>query len=140
MATIDILARVARAVESVVPDLALMPYIGDDIFFESDEDLPEGEWSRSLGFSITYRGEWCGGCENATTGSESERVSAAVQELLSQIQDVISVATTEPWPLVMRNGRREIIAGNVIVFGDELQMWYGNRDVPSLRIPAVSLT
>jgi hypothetical protein len=135
----DVMTRVARAVESVVPDLTLQPHIGADTLFEGDSDSPEDEWSRYLGFYMTYRGEEIGKFEHASTGSEPQQVGAVVQELLSQIQDVVSKATTEPWPLVLTNGRRDMALGDTAVVGDELQMWYGDRDAPALRIPTVSL-
>jgi hypothetical protein len=136
---IDVLTRVARALESVVPDLALTPYVGADALFEADSDLEQDEWSQYLGFFITYRGKTHGSFENASTSPESDRVCIVVQELLSQIQDVVSETTTEPWPLVMTNGRRDMAGGQAAVVGDELLMWYGDRDAPVLRIPAVSL-
>jgi len=131
---------VARAVESVVPDLALQPYIGADTFLEGDSDSPEdGEWSRYLGFDMTYRGDKLGSFEHASGGPESYQVCCVVQELLSQVQDVVSEATTEPWPLVLTNGRKDMAFGDVAVAGDELQMWYGDHEAPVLRIPTVSL-
>jgi len=137
---IDVLTRVARAVESIVPDLALQPYIGADTFLEGDSGSPEdGEWSRYLGFDMTYRGHELGRFEHASAGSESDQLCSVVQELLSQVQDVVCEATTEPWPQVMTNGRKDMALGDAAVVGDELQMWYGDRDAPALRIPRVSL-
>jgi len=128
-------------VESVVEDLTLQPYIGSDTFFEADSDSTkvDGEWSQYLGFYMIYRGKNLGNFEHATTGPESDQVCAVVQELLSQIQDVVCEATTEPWPLVLTNGRKDMALGDAAVVGDELQMWYGDRDAPVLRIPTVSL-
>jgi hypothetical protein len=142
LAIIDVLTRVARAVESVVPDLTLQPYIGADTFFDDEEsDSDEGaEWSRYLGVYMTYRGDKLGNFEHATTGSESEQVHAVVQELLSQIQDVVSKATAKPWPPVLIDGRQNVAMGDAAIVGDELQMWYGDRAAPALRIPTVSLT
>jgi hypothetical protein len=57
---VDVMTRVARAVESVAPDLILRPYIGVNTLFEGDSDSPEDEWSRYLGFYMTYRGEELG--------------------------------------------------------------------------------
>ena len=88
---------------------------------------------------MTYRGEMLGNFEHASTGSESDRVCDVVQELLSEIQDVICHATAEPWPLVLTSGRKDMAPGDAAVAGDELQMWYGDRHAPVLRIPTVSL-
>ena len=76
MPIVDVLSRVARAVESVVEDLTLQPHVGPDTFFEGDADSPDddGEWSRYLGFYVNYRGEHFRHFEHATTGSEPERV------------------------------------------------------------------
>jgi hypothetical protein len=137
---IAVLRRVARAVESVVPDLLLEPRIGDPVFFEQDSDLPAGEWSESFGFSMTYRGEDLGAFEHASTGPESEQLCCVVQELLSEIQDEISKATTEPWPFVMKNGRRDFAFGNAAIVGHDLEMWYGDHDAPALRIPTIALS
>jgi hypothetical protein len=135
----DVLTRVARAVESVVPGLLLQPYLGADIVFEGDSESPEDESSRYLGFSMTYCGVELGTFEQASTGSELEQVSALVQGLLSQVQDAVCEATTEPWPLMVTNGRRDMGLGDAIGVGEELLMWYGDRDAPVLRVPTVSL-
>jgi len=139
MDMIDVLTRVARAVESVVPDLTLQPYIGPEALFEGDLASPQGERSQYLGFYMTYRGAKLGNFEHASTAAEPEQVCAVAQELLSQIQDVVCEATTEPWPLVLSSGRRDMALGDAAVVGDELQMWFGDRHAPVLRIPNVSL-
>jgi hypothetical protein len=119
--------------------LTLQPYVGDETLFEADADQLSDEWSRYLGFHMCYRGQAFGNFEHASTGSDSDQVCAVVQELLFQVQDVVCEATTEPWPLVMTDGRKDMAAGNAAVVGDELHMWYGDRDAPVLRVPTVCL-
>jgi hypothetical protein len=105
----DVLTRVARAVESVVPDVALEAFIGPDTLFEAEDDSPE-EWGLCLGFYMTYRGQEFGHFEFSGTGPAADVVCGAVQQLLSNIQDLVSETTTEPWPLVL-DGRRDMALG-----------------------------
>ena len=75
----------------MTPDLTLEPYIGADTFLDDDSDpSEEGEWSRYLGFYITYRGEKFCNFERASSVSEFDQVCSVVQELLSQVQDVVA--------------------------------------------------
>jgi len=58
---------------------------------------------------------------------------------MSQVQDLVAVATTEPWPLVIVNNRRDMAMPNARVEGNRLHMWYGDSAVPALRLPSVDL-
>ena len=60
---LELLDRVARAMESVVPGLSLTAQIGNRVWLEAETDNiedtvaseDEGEWVTALGFSISYR-------------------------------------------------------------------------------------
>ena len=66
---------------------------------------------------------------------------SAVLQLMSQLQDLISEATAEPWPLVAVNNRKDMALGHAVIDGDELHMWYGygERSAPALKVPSVLL-
>ena len=57
-----------------------------------------------------------------------DRVARAMEDLVSEI-------TTEPWPSIVVNGRR----GMAILDEDDLDMWYGDRRAPVLRLPTIRL-
>ena len=141
---LELLDRVARAMESVVPGLSLTARIGDPVWLEDDDievtvaSEAEGEWVTALGFGIGYRFVY-EGFENACSGSERERVLSAALQLMSHVQDIVAVATTEPWPLVVVNNRRDMALADAAIEGDELHMWYGERSAPALKLPSVHL-
>ena len=130
--------------ESVVPGLSLTARIGDPVWLEDDDievtvaSEAEGEWVTALGFGIGYRFVY-EGFENACSGSERERVLSAALQLMSHVQDIVAVATTEPWPLVVVNNRRDMALADAAIEGDELHMWYGERSAPALKLPSVHL-
>ena len=143
-----ILTRVARAVESVVPELSLRPHFGSAVWLGDDAPDNEAqpaapvvtcEWATALGFEMQYRGERLGAFEHASTGSDAEQVQSVVLELLSQVQDIVAETTTEPWPLIVVNGRKDMAMPNAAVEGDRLHMWYGEAAAPALRLPSVDL-
>jgi hypothetical protein len=58
---------------------------------------------------------------------------------MSHVQDIVAVATAEPWPLVVVNNHRDMALADAVIEGDELHMWYGERSAPALKLPAVHL-
>ena len=144
---LELLDLVARAMESFVPGLCVTPHIGDRVWLEHEGDniegtaasKAEGEWVTALGFSASYRLLDEGWFENACVGSERERVLSAVVQLMSRVQDILSETTTEPWPLVVVNNRRDMALADAAIEGDELHMWYGERSTPALKLPSVHL-
>ena len=132
-----LLERVARAMESLVPGLMLTPEIPND---GRSIVAAGGDWGRSLGFGIGYRDEYYGAFSHASAGSDREQLLAVTLQLLSDVQDVVSETTTEPWPLAIVNGRKDMAMPDATVEADELLMWYGERAAPVLRLPAVRLT
>ena len=144
---LELLGLVARAMESVVPGLCVTRHIGDRVWLEHELDniegtaasKAEGEWVTALGFSVSYRLLDEGWFENACVGSERERVLSAVVQLMSRVQDILSETTTEPWPLVVVNNRRDMALADAAIEGDELHMWYGERSTPALKLPSVHL-
>ena len=131
--------------ESVVPGLSLTAEIGEPVWLEDEStendavaSAATGEWVKALGFEMRYRDVWLGSFEHASGGSEREQVRAVALELMSQVQDVVAEATTEPWPLVVNN-RRDMAMPDATIEGDDLHLWYGERGAPALKLPLVHL-
>jgi hypothetical protein len=147
MNLLSLLDRVARAMESVVPGLHLTPHIGGQTWLEEEIDNPNGsvvscgrgEWVATLGFAIDYSDRQYGAFEHASGGSEREQVLAVARQLMSDVQDLVSETTTEPWPLIVVNNRRHMAMPDAAIDGDNLSMWYGDRHAPTLRLPPVRL-
>ena len=139
-----LLERVARSMESVVPDLELTAGIFDPVWLGENDtnfDTPgegAGEWVNALGFEIRYRGVWYGGFEHGSSGSTPERVKAVALELMCQVQDTVSEITTEPWPKLA--DRRDMAFAQARIDGDSLQLWYGDAAAPTLKLPPVALS
>ena len=130
--------------ESVVPELSLTPEIGGLVWLAADEDdtavaSGDGEWVRCLGFGMRYRGDDLGAFAHGTAGSDRERLLSVALQLMSDVQDVVSETTTEPWPLIVVNGRTDMAMPDAAVEEDDLVMWFGDRSGPALRLPPVSL-
>ena len=144
---LSLLTRVARSMEAVVPGLELTAEIGEPVWLEKDvtenDDAPAsaaaGEWVNALCFHMRYQGVWLGTFEHASSGSERQQVQSVALELMSQVQDVVAEATTEPWPLVVVNNRRDMAMADATIEGDDLHLWYGERDAPALKLPVVHL-
>ena len=143
-----LLNRVAGAMESVVPGLSLRAVIGGLVRLEddvtdniTDSRQPDqaGERVGTLGFEMTYRDESHGAFWHASSGSEREQVQSVALELMSNVLDVVAEVTTEPWPLVILNNRKDMALADAAIDGDELYMWYGERGAPALRLPPVHL-
>jgi hypothetical protein len=58
---------------------------------------------------------------------------------MSDVQDIVAQLTTEPWPLVVVNNRKDMALPDAAIEGDELHMWYGERSAPALKLPSVHL-
>ncbi len=148
MAPLDVLLdRVARAMESVVPGLLLTPEIGGRVWLADEESAADGssvatgggEWVNMLGFAISYGADDYRGFGVASAGSDGERLRDVALQLMSDVQDLVSEMTTEPWPLVLVNGRRDMAMAEASLEGDELLLWFGERSSPALRLPPVRL-
>jgi hypothetical protein len=135
---LELMNRVARAMESVVPGLSLRPQLGGLVWLEDEATESEvaavsgdggGEWVRALGFNIDYGRDW-GAFEHATGGSEREQLLSVALQLMSDVQDIVAEATAEPWPLIVVNNRRVMTLPDAVIEGDELRMWYGERTGP----------
>lgn len=59
---------------------------------------------------------------------------------MSQVQDMISEGTAEPWPLIVVNNRKDMAMADAAIEGDDLHLWYGDRAAPALKLPAIHLT
>jgi hypothetical protein len=132
--------------ESVVPGLSLTSAIGEDVWLAEEVTREDGtlvetgrpERVQGLVFSITYR-DFFQGLEHASAGTDRERLCCVVLQLMSDVQDLVSEITTEPWPLALVNGRKDMAMADATIEGDDLLMWYGERSAPALRLPPVRL-
>jgi hypothetical protein len=88
---------------------------------------------------MRYQGMWLGTFCRASSGPIRERLQGVAVDLMSQVQDVVATTTTEPWPLVVVDNRRDMALGNATIEGDDLHMWYGDRGAPALKLPSVDL-
>ena len=133
--------------ESVVPGLYLTAKIGGEVWLEEEIDNQDGsvvssghgEWVVTLGFTIIYRNKHAGGFSHASAGSERERILAVVLQLMSDVQDLVSEITTEPWPPIVLNGRRDMARPGAAIDQNDLDMWYGDRKAPALRLSPIRL-
>jgi len=145
---LELLTRVALAMESVVPDLTVTPVIGGRVWLADQDETPDGwvdspdagVWATYLGFGIGYPGDSYGEFLTASGGSAREQIHAVARELLSQVQDVVAETTREPWPRIVVDGRQDMALSDAAIEGDQLVMWYGEREAPALLLPPVDLT
>jgi hypothetical protein len=145
-----ILAEIARVIEAEIPALRLTPNLGPpeplsaiwsvDELDESDRALSDtGQTVRALGMSIDFNGEPWGGSAQTSLDLTPERWVSFASYLLSQVQDVVSEATTEPWPEVRVDGRRSQAPGDACIEGRFLYMWYGEREQPLVAFAPVQV-
>jgi hypothetical protein len=143
-----LMSRVVQSLESGVPGLRLIPHIFEPEWLCEDEsgetpefpsDSSSEEWVSPLGFTMIYQGHNHGSFRNQTSGSDRERLLSAVQALMSDVQDIISETTKEPFPLVIVEGRRQVAMPQAIIEGDFLYMWFGQQSAAALKLPAVHL-
>ena len=145
-----ILAEIARVIEATVPALRLTPDLGPpesigaiwevDELDESDHaPTDSGQTVRALGMGIAFEGESWGG--HATTCSDvtPERWVSFARYLLSQVQDVVSEATTDPWPEVRVDGRRSQAESDACIEGRFLHMWFGSKEQPLVKFAPVQV-
>lgn len=134
--------------ESVVPGLELTARILEPVWLEDDESQPDdptigstltGDCVNALGFEMRYRGVWHGAFERGSSGSTRERVLDVARELMSQVQDIVALTTTEPWPMIVAANGRNMALADASIEGDHLHMWYGDRGAPALMLPSVHL-
>jgi hypothetical protein len=61
----------------------------------------------------------------------------ATLNVLSAVQDYISIALRQPWP--RHSGLGEIPLPNVILEDSQLQMWYGDRESPAVAFSPIDV-
>lgn len=73
----------------------------------------------------------------------ADLASTLACNVLSSVQDAISIETTEPWPLMASCGasqRREMALPHAEVRDGELHMWYGDETTAVLQLQPLPLT
>jgi hypothetical protein len=145
-----ILRDIARVLEAAIPGIKLTPRVGDpedplevvDVTELSDEDAARaraGQRVRALGISVDFNDEpWRGGDQMSSDVSPERWVQLA-EQVLSDIQDTISQATTIPWPEVRVDGRRTCAGFGASLHGRFLHMWFGDKDEPVLKFDPVEI-
>jgi hypothetical protein len=62
----------------------------------------------------------------------------AALNVLSSVQDGVSISLREPWPLLNAPGRQMAMPGAKVV--DRMLMsWYGDEDTPTISFPPIAL-
>jgi hypothetical protein len=64
-------------------------------------------------------------------GADEDLLVEACRLALDDLQDFVDEATTEPWP---RSGRAKVPPAGASVEGNQVLLWYGDRDDPVLRL------
>lgn len=134
-----ILAEIARVIEAAIPALRLTPDLGPPVPIGAIWDVEElsegdralansGQTVRALGMGIDFEGESWGGFATTSFDMTPERWVPFASQLLSQVQDVVSEATTDPWPEVRVDGRRSQAPGDASLEGRFLHMWFGSKE------------
>jgi hypothetical protein len=65
--------------------------------------------------------------------------AGAAWNVLSGIQDGVSVTLREPWPLVMVGSEHQMGMPGAKVVDDVLELWYGDENAPAIRFPPIKL-
>jgi hypothetical protein len=145
-----ILAEIARVIEAAVPALRLTPNLGlpepisaiwdVEELDESDRaQAKSGHTVRALGMSIAFEGQSWGGIAQTCLDMTPDRWVSFARYLLSQVQDVVSEATTDPWPEVRVDGRRSQAPGDACIEGRFLHMWFGSKEQPLMEFAPVQV-
>lgn len=145
-----ILRDIVRVLEAAIPGIKLTPNLGDpeDMLNLFDaEELNEGDAARAragqrvraLGMRVDFNGEpWRGG-DLTSSDVSPERWVHFAEQVLSDIQDTISQATTIPWPEERVDGRRTHAGCGASLHGRFLHMWFGEKDEPVLKVDPVEI-
>ena len=144
-----ILRDMARVLEAAIPGITLTPRLGDPEAMLKAFDVEEliedatrgtaGQQVRALGMWVDFNGEpWRGG-DLTSSDVSPERWVYFAEQVLSDIQDTISQATTNPWPEVQKDGRRTHAIFGAALEGRFLHMWFGERDEPILKVDSVEI-
>jgi hypothetical protein len=142
-----ILAEIARVIEAAIPALRLTPELGPPepitTIWDADEltesERVSGQTVRALGMSIDFEGQFCGGFAQTSLDFTPERWASFARDLLSQVQDVVSEATTDPWPEVRVDGRRSQAPEDACIEGRFLHMWFGEKERPLVEFAPVQI-
>lgn len=108
--------------------------------------VPDGFTVRSEGVSVNLYldGQDLGGSPALELLADrdgrgaGEKIEAAVQAVLSDIQDRIIEARKGPWPEVSQRGA-DLPMPDSRVTGDELRLWFGDENAPVISVAPVAL-
>jgi hypothetical protein len=89
--------------------------------------------------AIAFEGESWGGSATTSADLTPERWVSFARYLLSQVQDVVSETTTDPWPEVRVDGRRSQAEADACIEGRFLHMWFGPKEQPLVEFASVQV-
>lgn len=103
--------------------------------------LPQGFQAGVRGDRLWLAGIWTSGASvhwlSTDVLLEDEAINGAVQ-MLDQIQSHVAHATREPWPAVTGPGYAGFPEPNAEMVGDEIRMWFGDRERPVLELGPIA--
>jgi hypothetical protein len=107
--------------------------------------LPEGFSISSEGHSLYLaapdgfgNSAWAGAVDEDPT--DLALYPGAVWNVLSSVQDGVSLTLREFWPLVEVDEQHQMAMPGARVVGDSVVFWYGSEDAPAIRFRPIKLT
>ena len=104
--------------------------------------VPQGLAVRANGIAVAvFDPTWWGDSLIAGVVAEEdgrsivERVETAALAIMSAAQDAVTESTKQQWPI----GPSGVGMPEARVVGGELRMWFGDKDVPVLRLESLNL-
>jgi hypothetical protein len=70
--------------------------------------------------------------------SAVEKIEAAVQAVLSDVQDRVIEAGNKPWPGETQHGA-DLPMPDCRVTGDQLRLWFGDENAPVISVAPIAL-
>jgi hypothetical protein len=70
--------------------------------------------------------------------SDAEKIEAAVQAVLSDVQDRVIEACKKPWPGGTQRGA-DLPLPDCRVTGDQLRLWFGDENAPVISVTPIAL-
>jgi len=98
---------------------------GEMLRFSKHEGRIAGSSGSYVGANVDSRG---------SEVAPAEKLAAACEVALDQLQDYVDEASTEPWP-----GARTVPRAHAAVRGDKIRMWFGDEEDPVLECEPIDL-
>ena len=116
----------ATVLQQVVPDTVAVQPAGDDLAFAG-----RGDGSDRLGRAGSHVGQFFGLLADRYA-DDASRVLAACLHAMSDLQDFVAEATTDPWP---NRGPGVMPEPHGRIGADGVDQWFGDEGRPVLTLP-----